>query len=88
MLRVYYECLLLNLLLELVPVFIFYIIVQIINFTSHAKFCIAHNLILINANYNLLYIDETFYADNDILTLYDVWTLDFFLYHHSASHLT
>ena len=75
--------LLLNLLLEIIPVFIFYVILLAfqINITSPPmpSFVLLSNLTVIIANYNLLYYrDETSYADNVITTFYGVWTLDFF----------
>ena len=42
------------------------------------SFVLLSNLTLVVANYNLFYLDGTFYADNAILTLYGVWTVDFF----------
>ena len=78
----FWLALVLNMLLELVPVFIFYIIILAfqINIISPPmpSFILFSNLILINVTYNLFYVDETFYADNSIMTLYGVWTLDFF----------
>ena len=74
--------LLFNLLLEFIPVLIFYFVILAfqINVTSPPmpSFVLLSNLTLIVANYNLFYLDETFYANNAILTLYGVWTLDFF----------
>ena len=66
-----WRVLLLNLLLELVPVFMFYIIILVfqINITSLPMSSFG--------NYNLIYVDETFYADSAIVTLYGVWTFDF-----------
>ena len=71
-----------NLLLETIPVFIFYIVLLAfqISITSPPmpSFVLLSNLSLIIVNYNLFYRDETFYAANAITTFYGVWTLDFF----------
>ena len=73
---------LLNLLLEIIPVFVFYVIILVfqISITSPPmpSFILFSNISLIIINYNLVYTDKVFYADNALVTLYAIWTLDFF----------
>ena len=40
--------------------------------------CSTRGMCSTSSSYDLIYTDETFYADNAITTLYGAWTLDFF----------